>query len=211
MLERFGRDHDARGMRRGVTNQAFQLARVLEQALVDRIFLRLGELGNHLDRLVEGHVQCWRHQLRQVIDLAQRDVECAANVTDDGSRLHGAEGDDLRHVVLSILLADVVDDTVAIAIVEVDVDVRHRDAFAVEEALEDQPMLDRIERGDAQRVRDDAARGGPAARTHCNTVLARKVDEVADDQEVGRVAHLLDDAELHLETIAHHLAQLRIA
>ena len=72
-------------------------------------------------------------------------------------------------------------------------------------------MLDRIEGGDAKRIRDDAARRGPAARTDRHTVLTGEVDEVADDQEIRRVAHRLDDAELHLEAIAHHLAQLGVA
>ncbi len=72
-------------------------------------------------------------------------------------------------------------------------------------------MLDRIQRGDAQRVGDDAARRGAAAGTHGHAVLAGEVDEVAHDQEVRRISHLFDDAEFHLETVAHHLAQRWIA
>src|SRR5207302_10833461 len=119
--------------------------------------------------------------------------------------------DDLRHVILTIFLPDVVDDAISVTVVEVDVDIGHRDAFPIEKTLEDQPMLDRVERGDTERVRDDAARRRTTSGTDGHTILSSEVDEVTDDQEVGRVAHRLDDADLHLETVAYNLAQFRIA
>ena len=198
-------------MGRRVAHEALQLASVLEQALVDRVLLGLGELGDHRDRFIERHVQLWRNQFRQVVDIPQRDVKGATHVTDDGPRLHGAEGDDLGHVVLPVALADVVDDTIAIPIVEVDVDIGHRDPFPVEEALEDETVLQRIERRDAECVADDAAGGGAASGPNRDAVVPRVPDEVAHNQEVGCIAHVLNDRQLRLEAIAHNLAHLRIA
>ena len=73
----------------------------------------------------------------------------AGGVARGGARRHGAEGDDLRHAVAAVLLGHVVDDFVAARDREVDVDVGHALAARVEEALEEQVVLERIEVGDA--------------------------------------------------------------
>jgi hypothetical protein len=79
---------------------------------------------------------------------------------------------------------------------EVDVEVRHRHALGVEEALEQQLELERIDIGDPQRPRDHRAGARAAARPDRDPVLLGPVDEVPDDQEVPREAHLLDHREL---------------
>ena len=53
-------------------------------------------------------------------------------------------------------------------------------------------VLQRIDVGDAQAVRDEAASRRSAARADRNPLLARVADEVPDDQEVPGVAHPLD-------------------
>ena len=83
-----------------------------------------------------------------------------------------------------VLARDVVDDLAAPALAEVDVDVGQRHALGVEEALEDEVVLDRIDVGDAQAVGDEASRGRAAARPDRDAVLARVADEVPDDEEV---------------------------
>ena len=149
-------------MRRRVAHQALQLACILQEALEHRVFLGLSQLRHHGDRLVQRHVQLRRHELGQVIHIAERHVQGAAHVTDHRAGFHRAEGDDLRDVVLAVALADILDDPIAVSVVEVDVDIWHRDALPVEEALKDQPMLQRVEGGDSQRIGDDAAgRGAP--------------------------------------------------
>ena len=55
--------------------------------------------------------------------------------------LDRAVGDDLRDALVAVLLGDVLDDLAAATVVEVDVEVGHRDAVGVEEPLEDQAVL----------------------------------------------------------------------
>ena len=62
--------------------------------------------------------------------------EHPADVADRRPGEHRAEGDDLGDVVRAVLAADVGDDLVAPAVLEVDVDVGHRHPVGVEEALE---------------------------------------------------------------------------
>ena len=81
---------------------------------------------------------------------------------------------------------DVVDDLAAATLAEVDVDIGQRDALGIEEALEDQVVVQRIDVGDPQRPRDQAAGRRAAAGPDRNALLARVADEVPDDQEVAR-------------------------
>ena len=115
------------------------------------------------------------------------------------ARLELVERHDLADVVLAVLLGDVLDDLVAPVHAEVDVEVGHRHALGVQEALEQQVVRDRIDVGDAQRVRDQRAGARAAARPDGDAVLLGPVDEVPDDEEVAREAHLLDDAQLERE------------
>src|SRR5450759_4074970 len=60
--------------------------------------------------------------------------------------------------VIAVLSLHVLENAVAVAIVEVDVDVGHLDPLEVEEALEDQPVAQRADVGDVQHVGHQRAR-----------------------------------------------------
>ena len=95
-------------------------------------------------------------------------------------------------IVAAVFLRDVIDDLAAAAHAEIDVDIGHGDALGVEEALEEQVVLERIDVGDAQRVADEAARSGAATGTDGNFLRAGVMNEIPDDQEVAFIMHLLD-------------------
>ena len=163
-----------------------------------RLQLRLA-----FDRLLQGDRvgRVLRHQLGELVDLAVRHFEHAADVAHHAARQQRAEGDDLRDLLLAIALLHVLDDALAPVDAEVDVEVGHRDAFGIEEALEQQAEPQRIEIRDGQRVGDERAGAGAAARADRNVVVLRPFDEVGDDQEVARKLHPLDDADLEGETV----------
>jgi hypothetical protein len=100
---------------------------------------------------------------------------------------------DAGDVVLTEVAAEDVLDP--IDVLEVQVDVRCLDAIHVDEPLEHQLVLDRIDVRDAREVADQAARGGPASGAD-EHLLAGRVADVADDEEVVRQALLFDDAQL---------------
>ena len=62
----------------------------------------------------------------------------------------------------------------------------------IEEALEDQAVLDRIEIGDSEAVGDDRAGRTAPSRADPDLALAGKPDQVPDDQEVGGETHFVD-------------------
>ena len=86
-------------------------------------------------------------------------------------------------------LAHVVDHAVAAFLAEVDVEVRHRHAFRVEESLEQQIEAQRVQIGDGQRPGGDRSGTRTAAGTDGNAFRLRPLDEVGDDQEVAGETH----------------------
>ena len=144
-------DDDAGGVGGGVAVETFELLGNCKSALDHRLGLGFGlQLGLVLDGLGERHRvgRVLRHQLAELVDLAVGHLQHAADVAQDAARLQRSKRDDLRHLIAAVALLHVADHLVATVLAEVDIEVRHRDAFRIEEALEQQTEADRIEIGD---------------------------------------------------------------
>ena len=180
-----------------VARHAFEALGCLDH-LVDALVLGHGgpELGFLLDGLVQRDLEHVRHQLGEPVDLPERQVHHPAHVLDGGLGRHGVEGDDLRDLLATVLLGDVLDHLPAPIHAEIDVHVRHRLALDVQEALEEQSVLQGVDVGDRHRIGDQRACRGPAAGPDRDLPLAGDPDEIPDDQEVPGVLHLLDDLDL---------------
>ena len=121
--------------------QAFEFRAHVEGALHHRL-----AVARRLQSRLVGDGRGERHRLRgilrdqlaQLVDLPIRHFQHAADVAQHAARLQGAEGDDLRDLVAAVFLLHVADHLVAAVLAEVDVEVRHRHAFRIEEALEQQ-------------------------------------------------------------------------
>ncbi len=197
-----GRDQHAAGMHADVAGEALelfgqrpQLGQLLFalQALLD---LRL-----FLPRLGKADADFVGDQLGKLVDEVERQVEHPADVADHRLGRQGAEGRDLRHAGGAVALLDVVDDTVAAVLAEVDVEVGHRHPLRIEEALEQQVVAQRVEVGDAQRIGHQRAGARAAPWPDRHAVPLGPVDEVGDDQEVAGKAHLPDGADLEGEAL----------
>ena len=133
----------------------------------DRLARRfLGEARLALDRLAERHRvgRVLRHHLAEPVDLAVGHLQHAADVAQHRARLQRSEGDDLRDLVAAVFLLDVADHLVAAVLAEVDVEVGHRDAVGIEEALEEQREAQRVDVGDRGRIGDERARARATSR-----------------------------------------------
>ncbi len=142
-----------------------------------------------------------RHELGELVDLSERHFEHPADVAQDAARQERAEGDDLGDAVGAVALAHVGDHFVAAVLAEVDVEIGHRDAFGIEEPLEQETKSERIEIGDGERPGDDRARARAAPRPDRNAFSLRPLDEVGDDEEIAGELHVDDDVELEGEAL----------
>ena len=79
-------------------------------------------------------------------------------------------------------------------------------AVFVEEAFEEQVVLQRAYMADSQRVADQRADAGAAGRAG-DAALGRISNEVPHNQEIVGEAQLVDDVELALQPLPHILGQ----
>ncbi len=168
-------DHDRGGVDRGVAHDPLEPLRDVDDLLGRRVLVaglaqRLSGLQAFLERRRAAHDRVG-DQLRQAIARAVVEAEHARRVARGGAREHLAEGDDLRDRLAPVLLGHVAHHPLAPAHREVDVDVRHRHALGVQEALEQQVVAQRVDVGDRQAVGDDRARRRAAARPDGDAVL----------------------------------------
>ena len=153
------------------------------------------ELGRFPDRILQLDIERRGYHLGDAIDVAVRHVHGPTDVLDRRLRRHGAERDDLRDVLAAVLSRDIFDHLAATVHAEIDVDVGHRNAFGIQEALKEQFVLQRIDVGDLERIGHQRARGRAAPRPHRNVMLFGVADEVPHDQEVSGKLHLLDNGD----------------
>ncbi len=232
-------DHHAGRVHRGVARHAFEPPGDASRRSRTRSSFcsRSASAGISVDRRVERHVERAGNQLRHAVDFGNGHLHDAAHVSHRRLGLHGPERDDLRHVLAAVLLGDVGDHLAATPFAEVDVDIWQRHAVGIQEPLEVQVEVQRIDVRDPKAVGHEAADRRTAAGAHGNPPLAGVAHEVPDDQEIALVVHAADDADLERqaglvvghdspqlapcvhrapvrqafgETLAHHVLEVRV-
>ena len=202
-------DDDACGVGGGVAVEALELQGEIEQGADSGVLVALFlQLGLAVDGLRKRHRigRVVGDQLREPVHLAIGHLQHATHIARDHAGLQLAEGDDLRHAVTAIALLHIGDDLAAPVLAEVDVEVRHRHALGVEEALEQQVEAERVEVGDGEHIGHHGTGTRATAGAHRNAVGLRIADEVRHDQEVAGELHLGDDVELKLQALFVFLA-----
>ena len=131
----------------------------------------------------EGDLQFLGHQGHDGVDPRDGQAQRAAHVADRRPGRQRAEGADLRHVLHAVLLLDVLDHLAAALLAEVDVDVGRLAAALVQEALEEQVVLQRADVAEVQGVGDQRAHARAAGRG-LDALGAGEAHEVPDDEKV---------------------------
>ncbi|CAB4835646.1 unannotated protein [freshwater metagenome] len=219
--ERILGDHHRGSVYAVLAAQSFETARDVDDLVgIGVVRVHVANLRGHLEAVLELRIELetcreWcvsthdqrRHGLRDLVADDVRIAEHARRVAHRGPRFDLAEGHDLGDVVAAVALGGVTDHLVAITRVEVHVDIRHRHATRVEEPLEQQVVLDRIQVGDAQAVGHRTARGRATPRSDSDVATTRVRDEIADDEKVRAEAHVADDLELVREALDYGVGQ----
>ena len=128
------------------------------------------------------------------VRLAGREPERAPGVPQRQPRPVRDHVGDLGGPVPAVLTVDVLDDLLAAAVLDVQVDVRCPVPAVGQEPLEQQVMRDRVDVGDAEREADRRIRRRPTALAQDVVVLA-ELDDVVHDQEIATELQSLDHVE----------------
>ena len=196
------RDQHAPSVHADVARQVFQpFGEVKKLAHLLFAFDALLELRLNLNRLGQrqGLVGLQRNQLGKLVAEGVRHVEHPPDVADHRLGRHRAEGGNLRHGIMPVVVTHVIDDQSALFLAEVDVEVGHRHPFRVEEAFEQQRVAQGIQIGDAERKGDQRPGPGAAPRPDRHIVVLGPVDEIGNDQEVAGKTHLHDGFRLRAQ------------
>ena len=200
--QRAGGDHDAAGMDAQVVGLADQpvgrphdrlLGRISErrQHIVHRALVAAPRVG----------VPGMREQAHQMIDPGIRQPHHFARLAHGRLRPQRADGPDQRDTIRAVGVAHVAQHFIPPPAAEVQVDVGRVGACRVQETLEEQPVFDRVHRGDAGAVGHQGVRHAPA-RADRDIVLAGEADDVGDDEKERGVAVRVDRGEFVLEAIS---------
>ena len=181
-----------------MTVKPFDLAGDLEQALCRRFLFGDGlqpRLAVHGFLQRNGFARRIGDQLGDAVHQSQRHLQHPPRIAHRGAGLQGTQRDDVGDAVGAIFVADIANDFVAPLLAEIDIEVRHGDTFGIEETLEEQAELQRVQIGDVKRP-GDQRRGAGATHADGNALIARPFHEIGHDQKVTGKAHAVDDAQL---------------
>ena len=123
----------------------------------------------------------------------------AADVAHHALRLQFAEGDDLRDAALAVFLPHVFEHLAAARFAEIHVDIGRRNAIRIQEPLENQAELKRIDVGDSEDISDHRAGGRAAPGTDRDPVFLREMNEIPNDQEITDEPCFFENAKFVVE------------
>ena len=195
----------------GVADGAFQSAGRIDQGAIPNVGV---DEANEIRSLIEGARECRPEprgdELCDFINLAVVHAHGAADVANRGLGPHGSEGNDLGYVAFAVPFGGPLDHLAASIVLKVEVDVRHLAAFQVQEALEHEAGLNRVDVRDAQRV-ENQARGSTAPHSHEYSVVVSEIPDVFGGEEVVGESGLVDYFELVCEALLDLIGHVRIA
>ena len=200
LSDRLVGDEDAAGVFACVADHAFDDFAVVEDLAGLGVAVVLGfEFGAAFEGVVEGDFGVVGDHFGKAVGFGVGEFEDAGEVSYDHFCAEGAEGDDVGDGVAAVFFADVVEDFVAAAFAEIDVEVGWGDAFGVEEAFEEEFEAEGVDVGDFEEVGDEAAGAGAASGADGDGAASGPVDEVPDDEEVVEEAGVGDGGEFVVE------------
>ena len=143
-----------------------------------------------------------RHEAFDFVHDAKRHFLRTTYVGDSRLCCHRTISDDVRHLLHAVLLSHPVEHLATAVVVEVHVDIRERDTVRVEETLEQQVVLQRVEVCNFQAVRHHRAGSRATPRTYPHAqFLACGAYVVRHDKEVARETHRLHYVQLEVDTL----------
>ncbi len=140
-----------------------------------------------------------RDQFGKPINLPIGHLQNATNVPNSGFGQERAEGDDLGDAITAVFLLDILDHFLPAIHAKVDIKIRHRHAFGVEEPFEQQRVAQWVKISDGQCIGNQRTSAGTAPRPNRNILILGPFNEIRNDQEVAGKSHTLDHAKFKIK------------
>ena len=156
-------------------------------------------------RLVQGDAQHIGHQLGDPVRIRIGHIQRPAYIPNGCLSRHGAESDDLGHMVRPVFLHHIVDDLLPPLDAKIDVEIRHGHPLRIQKPLENQVVFDGVDVRDVHGVGRQAAGPAAPARAYEDPLAVGEIHEVPHDEEVVHKPHLDDHIHLVLQPLPHRL------
>ena len=182
VADRVAADDEATGMDAGAAHRSLQhlrnfngvglrgVGRCLGLAQLRRAFDGVGQV--HLHVIARQRIlQAVGNGLAPCIAQRQRHLLHTRHVPDRVLRGHRGIGDDVRTILMSVLVLHPLQHTAAAVVVEIGINIRQGDTVGIEETLEQQVVLQRVNLRDAQAVGHHAAGSRATSGTYHDAQL----------------------------------------
>ena len=207
-------DDEAAGVDAGVAHGALKHLGVFYGVAFSDVCrgLCLLQFPDTLQGVAEVHLhsvgQALGYCLAQRVCLGQRQFLHACDILYRVLRRHGAVCDDMCAVLVSVFVHHPLQHLSSAVVVKVGVDIRQGDTVGVEESLEQEVVLQRVDFRDAEAVCHNrpCCRAAPRAHPHPE-FLTGGVDEVLHDEEVSGKSHCLHYVQLEPYAFVNLLRQ----
>jgi len=104
-------------------------------------------------------------------------------------------------MICAIFLPDVLEYLAATRFAEIDINIRRRNSIRIQETLENQSVLQRIDVGNAKNICNERTRSRPTTRADRNAALFGEVDEIPNNQYVTDESGLLEYPKFIIEPL----------
>ena len=183
--------------------QPFQASRYLHDAFHIRInFTQRTEVGCRLkpslvlyiffeavlQRGVATHHQRW-HEFGNFVAKWIRIAKHSGSIANSIAGLNGSECDDLCNVIATVFVGCIANHLIAIARIEVHVDVGHGNSTWVQEPFKDEVVLNGVKVCNAQAICNGTARSRTTTRSDTNVLFTRITNEVPHNEEIRTESH----------------------
>ena len=121
------------------------------------------------------------------------------DVADDAFRLQLAKSNDLRDAAFTVLLPNILENFASARFTKINIDIRWRDPVRIQEPLENETVLQRVDVCNSEHVRDDRTRSRTAPRPDRNTSFLCKMDKVPNNEQITDEPGLFQNAQLVIE------------
>ena len=194
-------DHHARGVNPGIALQTLQFKSMAPELLPGGAVLNdIAKFLFLIELFLELNAGSGLDHFRQHISVIVANTHDACDVTDHALRSQSSVGDNVRNGALPVFLAYVVNDFRTPALAEININIRRADPLRVEESLKEQPKTYRADIGNTHGVSHQRAGCRSTPGTHGNVLVARPLNKVCGDEEVGGKAEVIDGFDLVIET-----------